>query len=258
MGIRRRTVPLLVTGLLVAVGVTVGGSSAMGAHMRPVGATPFYTQLVPAYHQCQVANSTHNGGLVGVSCQIGGIGKGAPSSQNLCVGTPDGPCPAPAQSTGWVKLCTSVVSGGCSTVGDIGISSVITDVRCIPTPPGSLPCASAASSGNGTQNTRDYLGQLQGAVTVRVTDHNNGGGTIPATVEDLEFRFVLGCALVNTAIGSTCEVHSSFNAILPGASASSKRASTELGQMVVRDGGPDGAPNTADNADFMRSGIFVP
>ena len=69
--------------LVLFVGALVCGSSATATHMRPKAATPFYTQLVPAYHQCTVTNSTHNGGLTGVSCQIGGVGKGAPESQNL-------------------------------------------------------------------------------------------------------------------------------------------------------------------------------
>jgi hypothetical protein len=251
----RRTA--LVAALTVVV-VLAGASSAMGAHQRPQGATPFYTQLVPAHRQCTLTDSTHNGGMVGQSCTFGGTGRGAPSSPNICVGTPDGPCPAPAASTGFVKLCTTTVAGGCSTVGDIRIDSVITDVRCIPVPPGGLPCASAANSGNGTQNTLDYIGQLQGAMTVRITDHNNGGGTTAATVEDLQFLFTLACAFVNTPVGSTCQVHTSFNAVVPAASAASKRASTELGQVVVRDGGPDGLASTATNSDFMRSGIFVP
>jgi hypothetical protein len=251
----RRVVSLAV--LLGAVAV-VCAPGAMAGHMRPKAATPFYTQLVPAYHQCTVTNSTHNGGFSGVSCEIGGIGKGGPDSPNLCVGTPDGPCPAPAASTAFVKMCNTTVAGGCSTVGDIAIDSVVTDVRCVPAPPAGLPCASAAASGNGTQNTRDYTGQLQGAFTMRITDHNNGGGTVPATVEDLEFKFTLPCALVATPIGSTCQVHTSFNAVVPGASTSTKRASTELGQVVVRDGGSDGVASTTPNSDFMRSGIFVP
>jgi hypothetical protein len=157
-----------------------------------------------------------------------------------------------------VKLCSTVIAGGCATVGDIAIDSVITDVRCIPVPPGGLPCANAANSGNGTQTTLDYIGQLQGALTLRITDHNSGAGTTPATVEDLPLNFTLPCAFVNTPVGSTCQVHTSFNAVVPAASVSAKRASTELGQVVVRDGGPDGLASTATNSDFMRSGIFVP
>jgi hypothetical protein len=242
---------------LVAIGLACA-APASATHMRPQGATPFYTQLVPAYYQCQIPNSTHNGGLVGQSCQIGGVGKGAPVSPTLCVGTPDGPCPAPAQSTGFVRLCTTPFAGGCSAVGDIHIDAVVDDVRCIPVPPAGLPCASAATSGNGTQNTLDYSGQLQGALTLRITDHNNGGASVSATVEDLPFFFTIPCAFVNTPVGSTCQVHTSFNAVVAGASAASKRASTELGQVVVRDGGPDGVASTANNLDFMRSGIFVP
>jgi hypothetical protein len=249
---------LLLAAALVAVGGTMVASSATATHMRPQGATPFYTQLVPAYAQCQLTNTAHVGGLTGQACQIGGAGKGAPSSPNLCVGTPDGPCPAPAASVGYVRLCTATSAGGCSPVGDIKINSVITDVRCVPVPPAALPCASATDSGNGTQNTRDYAGQLQGAVTIRVSDHNNGSGTTSATVEDLQFLFPLTCAFVNTPVGSTCQTSTSFNAVVPGASVAGKRESTELGQMVVRDGGPDGVASTATNSDFMRSGIFVP
>src|SRR4051794_31409378 len=113
MDVRKWVLSLWV--VLMCLGL-VFATSATATHMRPQAATPFYTQLVPAYQQCQVTNTTHSGGLVGQSCQIGGAGKGAPSSPNLCVGTPDGPCPAPAQSTGFVRLCSTVVAGGCAPV----------------------------------------------------------------------------------------------------------------------------------------------
>ena len=45
---------------------------------------------------------------------------------------------------------------------------------------------------------------------------------------------------------------------MPGVVAERARAIWELGQVEVRDGGPDGDADTPDNAVFARQGIFVP
>ena len=71
----------------------------------------------------------------------------------------------------------------------------------------------------------------------------------------------IGCTVTtaNTSGGSTCAVSTTANALYPGIAQALERAIWQLGQLVVFDGGPDGAASTTeDNAIFMRQGLFVP
>ena len=69
-----------------------------------------------------------------------------------------------------------------------------------------------------------------------------------------------------TTRGSDCTTTTSLNAILPGAVLEIKRTIWEMGQVTVRDAGPNGTgyaacPPTCGDGDettFMRQGIFVP
>src|SRR4029078_2378403 len=86
-----------------------------------------------------------------------------------------------------------------------------------------------------------------------------GGGTEPATLVDFPFPVTVGCtATGSTSIGAACAVSTSANAVVPGAITDGKRAIAQLGQVQVRDGGPDGAAGTADNDVFAVQGLFVP
>ena len=90
---------------------------------------------------------------------------------------------------------------------------------------------------------------------------SGGGGTDPATNQDLAFPLDVTCAATaDETIGSTCDSVSSANAVVPGSIQAGTRMNTQLlDQVLVQDGGSDGvAATTADNTVFMDQGIFVP
>ena len=253
IGIRKRVV-LSVGAALLVLGIVA--SSALATHARPSSATPFRVPLVTAMKQCTSATGDpagmlHGGTLAFPSCQVGSPGTiGGPMSTNISVGSPGSVAPAPAQGGGYVLLCTST---GCGTTfaggngvpatpcpstpakqyaatctplpaggGDVEIESVGLDVRCT----GSTACSAPGS--NGAQTTRDYIGDVRGSATIRITDHNNGSACPPtcltsATVADLPFTVDGSCAenpgvgSAGAPIGGTCSTHTTANTAVPGA-----------------------------------------
>jgi hypothetical protein len=125
---------------------------------------------------------------------------------------------------------------------DVAIQSLITDVRV-----------------NGTLN--DYTGQLEGRVSVRVTDRANGPAQNEAgTVTDVPFTFTIPCTATDGGgnVGATCSVNTTADAALPGAILETRRTIWQLANLEVRDGGLDGVVSTQDNTRFLRQGFFVP
>ena len=61
------------------------------------------------------------------------------------------------------------------------------------------------------------------------------------------------------AIGGFCEINGTTQPLFPTC-CETKRMTIEWGQIVVKDGGPDGlvASQPQDNSVFMRQGIFIP
>ena len=95
----------------------------------------------------------------------------------------------------------------------------------------------------------------------RITDHYNGSGlNEAATVVDIPFPVNASCGnTADIAIGGTCSVATSFNAIVPGAIKDTQRTVWAMGQVQVSDGGQDGNASTAgDNTLFAVDGVFVP
>ena len=89
----------------------------------------------------------------------------------------------------------------------------------------------------------------------------------PATVATFNFDFPVDCvSTVDATIGSSCDVNTTADAIVPGSVAEGKRAIWELGEVIVKDAGPNGTgyagcPPTCgdgDEATFLRQGVFVP
>jgi hypothetical protein len=207
-------------------------------YARPRGATPTRVSLVPAYAQCTSANRVHGAPLVFGSC--------APPAQQsgfLTVGTPDANG-RPASSIGSVSL--RAVPGNPSTPAneaDLTLDASLTDVR------------------NLTDLT-DYAGQLQVRLPIRITDLDNpppSGGSGAGTSQDATFAFTVPCTpTADPALGSTCSVSTTANAVTPAAIKESDRTIWQLGQIVVLDGGPDGQVATNDNTVFARQGVFVP
>ena len=193
---------------------------------RPQSASPVRVPLVPAYAACAAANRTHGPPLASGSCA-----PPAQSSTQLTVGTPDANG-EPAQSVGSLKLAAVLGDPGTpADEADVDVDLNITDVRVA----GSLA---------------DYAGGLEASLGVRLTDRANGPSQgEAATVSDLTFEVPASCVPTGAAVGSTCSVATTFDAVVPGSVKEGKRSIWALKQVEVRDG---------VGAVFARQGVFVP
>jgi hypothetical protein len=232
-----------------ALVMMVVASMASATHPRPKGATPLRVSLVPAFNACTTPNRTHGPPLAFPSCN-----PPVQSSNSITVGTPDANG-ATANSEGFVKLAVQVGIPGPPEDSDVLITANITDVRC---KAGTTACGSANAA-----DGADYTGEVQGNATIRITDHFNaiaaGGGTDPGTVVDIPFPVAAACAATaSTGIGATCSANTSANATVPGAVKDGKRATVEVGQITITDGGADGVNATTPNTLFAVQGIFIP
>jgi hypothetical protein len=230
-------------------------ASAEATHPRPRGAGPMYMPLVPVYAACGAPNRTHGPPLAFASCN-----PPAQTSAQATVGTPDAFGGA-ANSTSSLRLKHIPCTSNCpEPEGDFLIDIVLNDVRCVPT---GARCGTANASG-----PADYSGEMRFSFTFRLTDHWNatapGGGTDTATVQDfaIDLPGAVPWACVqsgSTSTGSTCDLHTSLNALIPGASKGGKRSIWELHAVRIYDGGADGdGGSAADNTVFARPGIFIP
>ena len=98
----------------------------------------------------------------------------------------------------------------------------------------------------------DYVGPLQLRQGLRITDRANGpAGTDAATLEETTFVVNAPCITdSDPAIGSTCQVSTTANAVVGGVVVAGKRANWELAQARVY------ANN--DPRLFAVQGVFVP
>jgi TolB protein len=232
-----------------------GYPPVQNAYARPKGATPIWVSLVPAHgpaidtsgtQACGPWNRMHGGSLAHPSCS-----PPHESSPYLTVGTPDANG-NPVKSIG--SLFFHVKTGDPATAADeadVRVNGSITDVRCkIAT----SPCDGGALS--------DYTGELLATFSARITDRYNGyTRTEAATTTDSYFTIpvILACRLTpDTTVGSSCEVDTTFDAILPGSVPEGKKSIWEFGQVEVWDGGTTGSSLDADIAVFARQGLFVP
>jgi hypothetical protein len=246
---RNKRFAAVLAAALGAVALMIIASVASATHPRPKGATPIRVSIVPAFNACTAPNRTHGPPLAFPSCN-----PPVQSSGSVTVGSPDANGAA-ANAEASVKLGVIVGVPGPPDDSDVSITSTGTDVRC---KAGTTACGSANAA-----DGADYTGELQGNATIRITDHFNaiaaGGGTDPATVVDIPFPVAATCAATaSTAIGGTCTANTSANATVPGAVKDGKRATVEVGQISITDGGPDGVNGTAPNTLFGVQGIFIP
>ena len=251
MTIRKRTaLPLALA--LGALGVMVFASVASATHPRPLAASPIVASLVPSFTECTgTGNRTHGPPLVFPSCN-----PPVQTSNNITIGTFDANG-ANSNFKGSIRLSVKVGVPGPPEDSDVKIVASMTDVRC---KAGNAACG-AANAADGA----DYTGEVQGNALIRITDHWNavapGGGPDAATVQDIPFPVNATCAATaSTAIGSTCAVNTTANAVLPGVPVKDgKRANVEIQQVQITDGGPDGVMGTpAGNTLFAVQGIFIP
>jgi hypothetical protein len=214
------------------------------SYARPRGATPFRASLLPSYNQCTAPNRTHGGALNSGSCA-----PPSRSSSTLTVGTPDANGFG-ANSSAFLQLTVAP--------GDVGVTFDATDVRC-------ATSNAACPGGSGS----DYAGKLLAEAPLRITDGNNGASqSEDSTVVDTSLELPISC--VNTAdatIGAHCALSTTLNSLIPGMVPAGKRSIWQLGQVAVKDAGPNGTgygagcPSVCGDGDeqtFLRQGVFVP
>ena len=217
-------------------GAGMSGTVAVNAgYVRPQSAGSVRTPLVVAYKPCTAPNRQHGPPLANPSC-----GPPVQESSWLTVGSPDANG-AGANSAGSVKVVSRPGNAGTpADEADVQVVSSITDVR------------------NKTGLT-DYTGQLQGRLTLRVTDRYSGPSRTEPATGDTTLTFTMPCATTaDPATGSICSATTTADAVVPGMVLELKRSVWDVGKVEVFDGGSDGNVATAPNTLFADQGIFVP
>jgi hypothetical protein len=203
-----KTVLTLALGSVLALALT---SVALATHPRPGGGTPFRTPLVPAFKECVNSNSFHVAPLAFGSCT-------PPVLDSAIIRTGIGNMVGSARLD---VLCTDGQSLPCNVNAgdqeDIKVVSSATDAICVA---GGVPGCSAAGA--------DYTGTVLGQSLVRITDHSNGvpAGTVcangtgaapcgTATMTDIVYSVVAGCADNGGAGGGTCSVSTTIDTQVP-------------------------------------------
>jgi hypothetical protein len=218
------------------MGIMVAWLVQPTTYVRPKGATPLLTALVPAYAACAQgsANRSHLGGLGNASCS-----PATQASSELTVGTPDANTFV-ANGSGSVRMDVCPVAG--CTGGNVKITASLADVR-------------------KKSDDSDYSGELQLRPTLRITDRNNGASE-GGTMVDAPIGVTMPCAATglstDTTLGSTCSVATTINSVVPNAVAVGNKTIWEVGQIQVFDGGTDGSASTSPNSLFAVQGLFVP
>ena len=78
-------------------------------------------------------------------------------------------------------------------------------------------------------------------------------------MNDFPLAVPVPCAATpDPAVGGTCSLSTTLDAIVPSAITEGDRSSWQLGAVQVFDGGADGLLSTTPNTLFARQGIFVP
>jgi hypothetical protein len=96
---------------------------------------------------------------------------------------------------------------------------------------------------------------------------NNPTGHYPATLSDIQIPIRIDCGLPyggtpppGAVSGAACAVNTTANAVAPGLVLSGKAASWEIGEITIKDSGPDGLHQSGggDAQTFLVQGGFVP
>ena len=119
--------------------------------------------------------------------------------------------------------------------------------------------AGVVAAGADLTEVADFPGGTQGK-GIRITDQDNGTfGTSPATVVDSGFPIPLDCVTTtDPSAGSNCGVNTTANALVPGVIKNGKGAVWQIGQIEIKDSGPDGVRASADDQVFEVQGVFLP
>jgi hypothetical protein len=262
----RRAILFVSLGSLLAL---VASQTAFATHPHPAnnGADKLTFPQVPAFKACGTPNTTHGAPLGAPSCTPANATK----QTSGFITTGQGTSFKGTSSFVIDVSCTNGAVPPCSgTAGDqedVKLTATATDIRCK---------AAAAAAVCGNENGApagpagdDYIGEVQGNATIRITDAYNGppGFVTHGTVVDLPFPVPAHGAGPNTVckntavntIGATCTIATSADAQVPAVVKEGKQANVEIGQIFVRDGGSDGDIDTAaGNTVFSVQGIYIP
>jgi len=203
---------------------------------RPKGATPVRAQLVPAFNACSTPNRTHGPSLVFPSCN-----PPVQTSSKLTIGAPEANL-QPANFSGVVRFITVVGNSATETdEADVKLIVAIADVRNNP-------------------SLTDYVGPLTVNTDLQITDNSNSPeAPEPGTTQVQKFKFPVDCvSTISTTTGSTCNLNSTVDAIVPGTVTEGRRAVWQFGQVDVRDTGPNNIAGDGDDVVYLRQGVFVP
>ena len=218
----------------------VESPAPIAGYPRPKGATPVEFPLVPTYTPCVSPNRQHGPPLAFPSCS-------PPDQRSLyaTVGTADSNA-QPTKSSGQVRI--DAIVGDPATPADeadVTIAAHIGDIRCRLA---NYRCAGPALS--------DYTAALRGVFELQVTDRLNGyTETRAGTLTPIEMSFPIPCSPTpDTTVGSSCDVMTTMDSLLPGMVRERKRAIWQLESLVVEDGTDPEEPRTL----FARPGLFVP
>ena len=90
----------------------------------------------------------------------------------------------------------------------------------------------------------------------------------PGTTQTFKYQFPVDCidTPTNPGSGSTCNVTTTADSLVPNTVVEGKRSNWELGEVTVKDAGPNNTgyancPPTCGDGDestFLREGVFVP
>jgi hypothetical protein len=216
----------------------------VSGYPRPKGATPTRLSLVPAYQRCTTPNSTHGGPLASPSCAPPQM-----SSSVLTIGTPD----ANGFTTNFSGSVRFIV-----VVGDPATELDEADVKLV------VSLTDIRNNPSGT----DYVGRVLATADLQITDQNNAPETpAPGTAQSFKYEFPVDCvSTALTTIGSSCNLNTTADALVPATVLENKRTIWEIGQVSIKDAGPNGTgyancPPTCGDGDettFLRQGVFVP
>lgn len=194
------------------------------AQVRPQGATPLRLPLTIAFDDCG-AGPTHSPPFNTSTC-----GPAKASSPDLTVGEPlvNG---KPSKANGFIRIdATSSPSNG-----QVNVS--IKDVRC------------ANYFSGCSVLLGDYTSFVNLALDFQITDRATPAGTA-ATIKQVALTHTVPCtATADTTVGSTCQLATDLNSIVPGAIVTGKRASWVLLDATIYD---------TSSHKFMVPGMFYP
>jgi len=214
-----------------------------GNYPRPGGAAILRVPLVPEFEQCTAPSNTHVAPL-----DLGSCSPAAQQSDLLTTST---------IGRGAGSVILRVQKGDSGTLedeADVSIAASITDVRLAP-------------------GGSDYVGQVLLRMGMRLTDranrfHLEPVANEPATVRDTELAAPIDCIASAGSGGSSCELATSADALVPGFVVEGRRMVVSGLGLAVEDAGADGdvgppascppACGTGDESVFLSQGLFAP